>query len=63
MNTELIETIKQRILTGGQITPEEALQLAETPDKETLYAAADHIRASLKNVIESLANVSVPQPR
>lgn len=45
MNTEQIEALKTRILAGGHITCDEALHLAETPEKETLYAAADEIRA------------------
>ncbi len=45
MNKEHIEALKQRVLGGGYITPEEAQALTETPDKEALYAAADAIRA------------------
>ncbi|MEI7428996.1 MAG: biotin synthase BioB [Betaproteobacteria bacterium] len=44
MNIEQIEALKNRVLSGGQITSEEALQLAETPEKEALYAAADQVR-------------------
>jgi len=45
MNIEQIEALKQRVLAGGQITPEEALSLSETSEKEALYTAADAIRA------------------
>lgn len=44
MNTEDIERLKNRVLAGDAITPEEALTLSTTPDKEALYAAADQIR-------------------
>lgn len=45
MNTERIEGLKQRILAGGRITQEEAMALSETTHTETLYVAADQIRA------------------
>lgn len=45
MNIEQIEALKTRVLAGGQITQEEALALSETDEKETLYTAADQIRA------------------
>jgi biotin synthase len=42
MNT--LEELKQRVLTGGKpLTYEEALWLANTPDKEALYEAASEI--------------------
>lgn len=44
MSAEHIEALKQRIIGGGEITPEEARALAATPDVEALYAAADQIR-------------------
>lgn len=42
---ERIENLKQHVLSGACISPEEALFLSQTPDKEPLYAAADQIRA------------------
>jgi biotin synthase len=44
-NTRLIENLKQRLLSGGQITHEEAVHLSQIPDKTALYAAADAVRA------------------
>lgn len=41
---ELIETLKRRILDGGQITKAEALQLAAEADLNSLCDAADEIR-------------------
>ena len=38
-----ISDLKQRVLSGGDISPEEALWLAGCPDKEALYAAAHQI--------------------
>lgn len=38
-----IESVKQKILDGGEITSAEALWLAEVPDKEELYQAAREI--------------------
>ena len=45
MNSEQIEALKQRAVAGGCITPEEALSLSKTPEKEALYAAADQLRS------------------
>ena len=45
MNVADIKRLKQRVLAGEAITPDEALALSETPEKEALYAAADEIRA------------------
>jgi len=45
MNNQQIETLKQRVVHGSCITPEEALCLSQTADKEALYAAADQIRS------------------
>lgn len=45
MHIEQIEALKARVLADGQISQDEALALAETAEKETLYAAADQIRA------------------
>lgn len=39
----LIDELTQRIIDGGEITFEEALELAETPDREKLYEAAAKI--------------------
>lgn len=41
--TMTISDLKQRVLSGGDISPEEALWLAGCPDKEALYAAAHEI--------------------
>ena len=39
----MIEKLKLRILNGGEITEQEAYQLAKTADKEALYAASAEI--------------------
>lgn len=39
----MIETLKQLVLDGGSISEEQALTLAITPDKESLYNAAHQI--------------------
>lgn len=39
----MIQAIKTRILTGGEITEAEALTLLTHPDKEALYAAAHEV--------------------
>lgn len=44
MTIAQIETLKERVLVGGHITEQEAKALADTTEKETLYAAADQIR-------------------
>lgn len=44
MKTQKIAEIKERILAGGSITKEEALELLNTSNKEMLYAAADEVR-------------------
>ena len=41
--TMTITELQQRVLSGGDISPEEALWLAGCPDKEALYAAAHQI--------------------
>jgi biotin synthase len=47
---ELVDTVEERILTGGSILKEEAQKLLETPDEYVLrlLAAADHIRIHFK---------------
>jgi biotin synthase len=47
---ELVDTVEERILTGGSILKEEAQQLLETPDEYVLrlLAAADHVRIHFK---------------
>lgn len=45
MNSDQIETLKQRVVSGGCITLDEALSLSKTLEKENLYAAADQIRS------------------
>ena len=45
MNSEQIESLEQRVISGGRITLEEALSLSKAREKKTLYAAADQIRS------------------
>ncbi|MFV0555370.1 MAG: biotin synthase BioB [Mangrovibacterium sp.] len=40
----MIQEIKNRILSGGQLDIAEAMAIAQAPEKEELYAAADEIR-------------------
>ncbi len=40
----MIERLKKKVLSGGQITREEALQLSMVHDRQALYAAAGEIR-------------------
>ena len=40
----MLQKIKERILAGGEITPDEALELAQKAIRSDLYAAADEIR-------------------
>lgn len=40
----MINSLKEKVLKGGQISREEALLLAHTADKQTLYLAAGEIR-------------------
>ena len=47
MNPMNIEHLTQRVLQGGHITPEEALQLALSGDKAGLYEAAHRITAAM----------------
>lgn len=44
-----LEELKQRVLAGMALTPEEALWLAATPDREALYQAAHDITVALAN--------------
>ena len=39
----MIQDIKARILSGGEITEDEALALLSSPNKEELYQAAHEI--------------------
>lgn len=39
-----VQQMKAKVLAGGEITLEEAVQLYQTPDAEELYAAANEIR-------------------
>ena len=43
-NMSFILALEERVMNGGQVTYEEALLLAESLDREALYAAADRIR-------------------
>jgi biotin synthase len=44
---EIISQLKQRVLNGGSITYEEALELLHSEDKEALYAAAEEITKNM----------------
>ena len=39
----MLQKIKERILAGGEITPDEALELAQKAIHSDLYTAADEI--------------------
>ncbi len=45
----MLQEIKNRILAGGEITPDEALELAQHAPRPELYAAADEIRRRFCN--------------
>lgn len=45
----MLQEIKNRILAGGAITPDEAIELALHADRPELYAAADEIRRHFCN--------------
>ena len=45
----MLQKIKERILAGGEITPDEALELAQKAIRSDLYAAADEIRKKFCN--------------
>ena len=45
----MLQEIKNRILAGGKITPDEALELAQHTPRPELYAAADEIRRRFCN--------------
>lgn len=45
----MLQEIKNRILAGGEITPDEAIDLALHADRTELYAAADEIRRKFCN--------------
>ena len=45
----MLQEIKNRILAGGEITPDEAIDLALHADRAELYAAADEIRRKFCN--------------
>ena len=57
MHTESVESLKTRVLAGGQITPEEAQSLADRADKPALYAAADAIRAHFMGDVVDLCSI------
>jgi len=40
----MIETLKQRVLNGGKLTYDEAVELTKVEDKQALYDAANEIR-------------------
>ena len=45
----MLQKIKERILAGGEITPDEALELAQKAIHSDLYPAADEIRKKFCN--------------
>ena len=45
----MLQKIKERIFAGGEITPDEALELAQKAIRSDLYAAADEIRKKFCN--------------
>ena len=45
----MLQKIKERILAGGEITPDEALELAQKAIRSDLYTAADEIRKKFCN--------------
>ena len=45
----MLQKIKERILAGGEITPDEALELAQKAIHSDLYTAADEIRKKFCN--------------
>ena len=44
---DLITELKERVLSGGQISQEEAVKLCQIEEKELLYHAADEIREKM----------------
>lgn len=55
----MIETCKQLVLHGETLSPEQAMALATSPDKEALYEAAHAItRASMGNRFDSCSIVN-----
>ena len=56
-----IEEAKQYILEGGKITEEQALSLANHPDKEALYEAATKSPAILWGISSTLVPSSTPK--
>jgi adenosylmethionine-8-amino-7-oxononanoate aminotransferase len=46
----MINEIRERILDGGAITPDEALQVAFSPEKEKLYEASHEITVRMASV-------------
>ena len=45
----MLQKIKERIFAGGEITPDEALELAQKAIRSDLYTAADEIRKKFCN--------------
>lgn len=56
----MLQKIKERILAGGEITPDEALELAQKAIRSDLYAAADEIRKNSVIKRSILARSSMP---
>lgn len=57
MNIEEINILKERVISGGTITREEALKLVNTDHQEHLYAAANAIRESLKGNLFDVCSI------
>jgi len=53
----MLQEIKERILNGGQITPEEAIALVQSEEKEAFYAAADEIRKYFKGDFMEMCSI------
>ena len=58
----MLQKIKERILAGGEITPDEALELAQKAIHSDLYTAADEIRKKFCNkTLDTCSIIIVPK--
>ena len=57
-----IEEAKQYILEGGKITEEQALSLANHPDKEALYEASTPNPADAPKIVNGAHNRDITRP-
>jgi len=53
----MINAIKERILSGGKITPAEALDIARNHPQETLYEAAHHITVRMASATFDMCSI------